>query len=129
MPVPRRKGIPSEAPNTLPCWPGLTSNRLGSGALNPGGGANSASSEAEVVSGWAALTRVVLARALERTGAALRGTGNAGRGSAAAGAAAGDMDSVRCGDVTRASLRAKTSKKRLVGLRSGVGGGRSGHSI
>lgn len=114
MPVPRRKGIPSEAPNTLPSWPGLTWNRLGSGGLNPGGGLNSTGS-AEV-SGWA-LRRVILARALGRPGAARRERRNAGRGSAAAGAAAGAMDTVRRG--------AKTSKKRLV---CGVCC-RSGHSI
>lgn len=40
-PVPRRSGMASEAPRTLPCWPSLTSNLLGSGVLKPAGGLNS----------------------------------------------------------------------------------------
>lgn len=38
-PVPRRKGKARAAPAMLFDWPGLTSNRLGTGGVNPAGGA------------------------------------------------------------------------------------------
>lgn len=98
-PVPRRRGMASEAPRTPPCWPSLTANFLGSGGLNPGGGLNSGGcggsgedveAAAAVVSGWAltATREAALARAVAAAlGAATRhGRRRGARCSAAGGA-------------------------------------------
>ena len=92
----------SEAPRTLFCWPGLTSNLLGSGTLNPGGGLNSGAggsgaeveAEAAVVSGWAALTasEAALAARAVAVAVARRGRRRGVRWCSAVGAAGGAMD-------------------------------------
>ena len=89
----------SEAPRTLPCWPSLTANLLGSGGWNPCGGLNSgggSGAEVAAVSGWAlTATREV---ALARAAAALAEAGRRGRRrGAAGGAAAGAMDCICIG--------------------------------
>lgn len=96
----------SEAPRTLPSWPDLTSNLLGSGALNPGGGLNSGvgsgaevETAAAVVSGWALTAReaALAARAVAVAPKATvrRGRRRGVRWCSAVGAAGGAMDWIR----------------------------------
>jgi len=98
----------SEAPRTLFCWPGLTSNLLGSGTLNPGGGLNSGvggsgAEVAAVVSGWALTTareaalaaRAVAVAVAPGAAVARRGRRRGVRWCSAVGAAGGAMDWTR----------------------------------